>query len=285
MYGGSVHGRTNALYFSSANVDDAWSAHAWSPYLQINRGSTYMNDIAVDSHGVIHVIFDDRVILSPQEGQAIYSDIYYRQSTDGGITWSTPVNISNSPETGSARPYLEVDSQDVIHVTWDESGDYLSGGETIPTYSVYVYSTDGGASWSTQNIIRYPDDTPMQLTVGSTGKGGVMLVWRSKQDQNIYNRWSSDGGVTWSLMPTSLDIYARPWAAPFDMYDMTTDSDGNIHLIVVGQLREGNIMPGVYHLVWNGSQWSTPEEVFLQNDLYPEYPKIAITQGNQIHAP
>jgi hypothetical protein len=284
LYGGSVHDRVSALYFSSASIADAWSAQAWSPYLQINRGSTYMNDIAVDSQGVIHVIFDDRVMLSSQENEVIYSDIYYRQSTDGGITWSTPMNLSNSPETGSARPYLEVDSQDVIHVTWDESGDYLPGGETIPQYSVYMYSTDGGSSWSTQNIIRYPADTPVQLTVGSTGKGGVMLVWRSKQDQKIFYRWSSDGGVTWSVTPTIHDIYARPWAAPFDMYDMTTDSDGNIHLILVGQLQEGNIMPGIYHLVWNGTQWSLPEEVFQENDLYPEYPKIAISEGNRIHA-
>lgn len=284
LYSGSVHGRPLTLYFTQANVNDAWSAQAWSPYVQINHGASYMGDIAVDSHGVIHVIYDDSVRYPWQENQEVYADIYYRKSFDGGKTWTIPVNLANSPDTGSARPYLEIGSDDTLHVTWDEGWDRFTGAEANSLYSAYTYSKDGGESWSIIKIISYPTSTTGQLTVGSNGKGGVMLVWRSTLDQNVYFQWSNDGGVTWSVKPTIHGIYTRQWTIPFDMYDMASDSNGNIHLILVGQRNETDSYPGVYHLVWDGKRWSDPQLIFYQDNLYPEYTKIVIYGGNQIHA-
>ena len=283
LYGGSVHNKNFALYFTQANLNDAWSGQAWSPSIQVNLNQSYMGDIAVDSHGVIHVIYDDMVSYTGQQKGRNYSDIYYRKSTDGGKNWSTPANLSNSPQTGSARPYMEIDSNDTIHVTWDEGWDRLTGVEANSQYSVYTYSKDGGESWSVPKMIDYPNGSTEQLTVGSTGKGGVMLVWRSKLDQNLYYQWSSDGGVTWSVMPTIHNMSARPWTIPFDMYDMASDSNGTIHLVVVGQPSDKDTIPGVYHLIWDGVRWSKPEKIFWQDNLYPEYPKIVISEGNQIH--
>jgi hypothetical protein len=284
LFRGSINNKPLTLYYTQANVEEAWSAQAWTHNYQINRGSAYLSDIAVDSHGVIHVIYDDTYHFSGQENQVVYADIYYRKSTDGGMTWSSPINLSNSPETGSARSYLEVDSSDTIHVTWDEGWDRLSGVEADSLYSAYTNSKDEGESWSAPKNISYPNDTPVQLSVGANGKGSVMLVWRSKLDQRIYYQWSSDNGVIWSVPPTIPNIFARPWSIPFDMYHMATDSNGNIHLILVGQLQKNNPIPGVYHLVWNGKWWSNPEKIFQQDNLYPEYPKIVISEGNQIHA-
>jgi hypothetical protein len=284
LYGGSVHSRPLTLYYTQADVDSAWSAQKWLPYQQINRGVSYMGDIAVDSRGTIHIIYDDRVNYAGTESTQYYADIFYRNSTDGGFTWSTPVNLANSPQTGSARPYLEIGSDDVINVTWDEGWDRLSGNITTTLYSAYTFSADGGNTWSTPKYIDYPADSPSQLTVGSTGLGGVMLVWRSELDQRIYYQWSADGGLTWSLMPTIHGIFARPWTTPFDMYDMATDSNGNIHLIVVGQLAEDDAYPGVFHLVWDGKKWSEPEVIYQSINYYPEYPKIVISEGNQLHA-
>lgn len=286
LFRGSINGNPLTLYFTQANLDNAISAQGWSPYEQINRGSSYMSAIALDSHGVIHVIYDDIENPSKQSSQVIYSDIYYRQSADGGKTWSSPIDLSNSPDTGSARPHLVVDSSDTIHVTWDEGWDRLSGNLASTFTGGYTYSKDGGQSWSTPKIINYPANGPVQLTVGSNGKGGVMLVWRSKleQDQNVYYQWSKDGGATWSTIATIPGIYARPWTIPFDMYNTATDSAGNIHLVMVGQLQKTDVSQGVYHLIWDGNQWSVPEKVFMQDNLFPENPKIVIAEGNQIHA-
>lgn len=284
LYGGTTHDRTQALYFTEANVDQAGSAQAWSPYTLINRGVSYMSDIAVDSHGVIHVIYDDTIYYPGETTKVVYSDIYYRKSTDGGKTWSSPVNLSSSPETGSARAYLFIDEHDTIHVTWDEGWDRLTGVEAGSSNSVYIYSSDGGETWSNPKIIDYPGNELAQLTVGSSNKGGVILIWRSKLEQKVYFTWSNDGGKTWSGTSVIHGVFTRPWAnIPYDMYDTAMDSNGNIHLILVGQPAENNPIPGVYHVVWDGKQWSKPDLIFYRDNFYPEYPKIIISNGNQIH--
>jgi hypothetical protein len=69
------------------------------------------------------------------------------------------------------------------------------------------------------------------------------------------------------------------------MYDMTTDSAGNIHLLVVGrESPEDDATLGVYHQSWDGNQWSAPTMIFASAELYPEYPKIIVYEGNQLHA-
>jgi hypothetical protein len=69
------------------------------------------------------------------------------------------------------------------------------------------------------------------------------------------------------------------------MYDLATDSAGKIHLLAVGRERPTVEAPlGVYHLVWDGQSWSAPYRVFVASGLLPEYPKIVIHRGNQLHA-
>jgi len=182
---------------------------------------------------------------------------------------------------------MEIDSSDNIHVTWDEGWDRLTGADAGEYYSVYMNSQDGGISWSSPKIVYYPQQTAVQLTAGSNGKGGVMLVWRSHSTlyNNFYYQWSTDNGDTWGVPKVISGTFARPWTNPYDMYDMASDSAGNIHLIVTGrETNDENATLGVYLLTWDGKEWSSPEKIFSQENLYPEYPKIVISAGNQIHA-
>jgi hypothetical protein len=133
--------------------------------------------------------------------------------------------------------------------------------------------------------VTYPDSTVAQLTVGSDGHGGVMIVWRGTSREEIYYQWSTDGGHSWGAPFSIPKIFARPWTTPFDMYDMAADSAGHIHLLAVGrESQSSDALLGVYHLVWDGVRWSPPARVFTTPELYPEYPKIVIHEGNQLHA-
>jgi len=68
------------------------------------------------------------------------------------------------------------------------------------------------------------------------------------------------------------------------MYDMAADSAGHIHLVVVGrESLDENAPLGVYHLEWDGTSWSAARRIYSDPLLYPEYPKIAINRGNQLH--
>jgi len=126
------------------------------------------------------------------------------------------------------------------------------------------------------------------MTLGLDNDGNVLLVWRSRELGRLYYTWSGDGGIAWSAVKQVPGIYARPWASPYDAYDTATDSLGRIHVLVVATTAppdQRNPPLGVYHLTWDGKTWLEPQVVaYYPGPSNPEYPKIAIGQGNHLHA-
>lgn len=287
LFGGSVYGTVLTLRYQRAPADEARSAASWSDSHRISGSGSYMSDIAIDSQGVIHVIYDHAV--EPVEAQSGSSpgvcvgcaDIFYRRSTDGGRTWSYPINLSDSP-TGSSRPQLEIDGADHIHVVWDEGWDSLTG-QGKPISGTYVVSLDGGNSWSEPVTFSHPEGTNAQLTVGIDGWGNPLVVWRATSRDEIFYALSSDNGASWSAPAVIPKILARRWTTPLDLFDMTTDSGGHVHLLMVGRISAEQERPGVYHLAWDGAGWSPPAQVFVGAG-FPLYPKILVSQGNRLHA-
>ena len=275
------------MYYKQARANEATSAAAWtSPELINFRKATYMKDIAVFEKKV-HVVYDD----AGAEGEDIKcsgcGDIFYRRSDDLGMNWSPGVSLFPT-ETGSARVQLEMDKDGALYVTWDEGWDRFTDRTSPERYGVYIYSVDGGDTWSSPTSITYPNSTNVQLTVGADGQEGVMLAWRtiSPDYPYIYYMWSKDQGQTWSPPRSMPNFVARRWASPFDKYDMATDSAGHIHLLAVGHTLtdQGEQKPlGLYHFEWDGQQWSAALPVYEGSD-FPEYPQLIIERGNQLHA-
>jgi len=180
---------------------------------------------------------------------------------------------------------MQVDFEDNIYVIWDEVDDR---GNLLS--STYVVSSDGGESWSTPAHFISSLGRSRQATMGVDGQGHVVAVWRTDQDDHIYYQLSSDGGSSWSA-PSVIDgLLARSrlyYASKYDKYDMAPDGAGSLHLLVVGRTTESEDPeepPGLYHLEWDGTSWSPATLVFYEPDLFPEYPSIAVGEGNSLDA-
>jgi len=274
------------MLYKRAPADEAFSAATWSaPSLINTRNLTYLKDIRIYKD-TIHVVYDDRGGGDEESECITCADIFYRHSLDRGLTWSAPQPLFPSDGIGSARAQLEVDKNGTVYVTWDDGWDRFSNYTSDEKYGVYLYSTDGGDTWSSPLMVTYPVLANFQLTVGSDGAGGVMLVWRTESTDypGIYYMWSKDYGATWGQPRALPNINSRFSRTPFDRYDMVTDSAGHIHLLVVGHLgsREA-AFPGLYHFEWDGQAWSEPTALY-ENDWYPEYPHLVVHEGNQLHA-
>jgi hypothetical protein len=283
VYGGTANNVPLRFLYSQSQVRTAWSAKSWSPPEMVNLGISYAGDIDVDSNKRLHIIYDDVYRQAGDTTSTNLSDIYYRQSDDNGITWSRSLALFPESSTGSARTALHVDEQDILHVTWDEGWDRLTGTTGGAFHGIYMSSADGGATWSTAKVIDTPVSSVAQLTAGSNNRGGVMLVWRSVASPDLYYQWSPDG-KTWQDPVMFLTLNARPFSSPFDRYEMATDSGGNIHLIAVGSLIFTPTVLGVYHMVWDGQAWSQPDLIYQDTLRAPEYPRIKVSQGNLVHA-
>ena len=146
------------LYTSylSAPWEKAWSANTWSAPRHVNGGTSYFNALAMDHKGALHVLWNEAIPDDPKAPKPACSncaDLFYRSSPDGGTTWSSPINLSRSPE-GSVKQQIKIDKNDTLHVVWEEGYDwYASQGD--PVASMYRRSRDGGKTW----------DPPMRFTL------------------------------------------------------------------------------------------------------------------------
>ena len=93
-------------------------------------------------------------------------DIFFAKSTDGGVTFSTPVNVSNNVGPSG---WALVTAPNNIYVTWEDS--------TPGNYDIFVAkSTDGGSTFDTPvNVSNTPQDSAFKQMVATNDS--VYLVW------------------------------------------------------------------------------------------------------------
>jgi hypothetical protein len=64
---------------------------------------------------------------------------------------------------------------------------------------------------------------------------------------------------------------------------MATDSAGDIHMVLVGRTARDQKSLDMLHLRWDGSTWSQPEIIADYAGDVAEWPRVAISNGNQLH--
>jgi hypothetical protein len=119
--------------------------------------------------------------------------IRFAQSSDDGITWTTPVNVSDA--AGGTGSNLAAGTDGVIHVVWSQGG------------VRYDRSTDAGASFGIDVQIRSAtlNGFPFICVDYSTGitRGNVYVVW-SDNSSGSYDVWfqrSTNSGTSWLGTP------------------------------------------------------------------------------------
>ncbi len=285
--------RHQAVYYTQARAELAWSARAWrEPHRISGLFSTYIPDLLIGPDGTIHAFWAEWVPVTLSEEERFreqrspyLADIFYRASRDGGAHWSKAVNLSQTPNVGSGRVSVAMDGLGGLHVAWDEGWDRVSlDGE--PQRVAYAHSLDGGLTWSEPLVFSPTQDTYAQMTVGTGRDGQVLLVWRTLTSNRLLYAHSEDRGSTWSEPQPIPGFYARLWRSPFDAYDMATDALGRIHLVAVGDTSPTTPRSpeSLYHLVWDGERWSEIEPVALYpGPANPEFPRITIEKGYRLH--
>jgi hypothetical protein len=271
--------RDTTVYYSQAPVQQASVARSWRPSYPLSVDQVaYFSDIKVDSKGVVHAVFTENV-LSPS--CPICFRIYYRQSTDNGNNWSIRSDISNLP-TGAAKPQLLVDDEDNLHLVWEAGRGGATGQLSDPTTVMYSASYDGGTTWRRALEFAVPDGRAKNITIGQDGRGNLVTAWLALPDDLIYYQVSTNRGRTWSNPEPIPNVYGG-WAiytARLDGYHMATDSAGNIQMVAVGRTSEVDETLSVLLLTWNGSSWSRPSVITSMTGDVPEWPRIAISNGN-----
>lgn len=216
-----------------------WSHPVWPAYTEVgykrssDGGVTWSSDtlltnsplmncpvpIALDSQGNPHICWEEYGF--PYPGR-----LWYKNSTDGGLTWNPSVLIADSDTTLPGAPNIAVDGLGRVYVFftayWGSKPD-----STWERQIIYRVSKDTGWTFGPRTPLTVYPASPGPASVIADFNGGVHAVWGDGPGSLLFYNGSTDGGVTWRFNPpfNLTDSFQGGWPS------LTTDQTGRVHLV------------------------------------------------------
>ncbi|MBI3459791.1 exo-alpha-sialidase [Candidatus Acetothermia bacterium] len=146
--------------------------------------------LAVDGQGNLYVAWADASVES--------GDIFLIKSSDGGETWSEPLNLSNSKGFSDA-PSIAFGGPDTVLVVYDDTTDDPLGHVNI------ARSTDGGRTFSAPKEISAPKHGGYPK-IARDAEGRLVVAFMEVQaggtQRSLAFTISTDGGLSFSSPQT-----------------------------------------------------------------------------------
>ncbi len=208
----------------------------------------------------IHIVWID--------GRDGNPEIYYKRTTDGGITWQEDTRLTNN-SAASRYPSIAVYGS-LVHVVWE---DYRDGKDEV----YYKRSIDGGETWSED--IRLTNDVASSFAPSIAVSGShVHIVWQDYRNVNmeIYYKRSTDGGTNWGI-DTRLSN-----ATGYSTFPSIAAIGSLVHIVWYDD-RDGIYFSEIYYKrsTDGGINWGS-ETRLTNNPSDSRYPSIACS-GSSLH--
>jgi hypothetical protein len=187
-----------------------------------NSDPSITPQVAGDAAGNIYAVWVDET--------ASNWNILFRCSTDGGLTFLAPINLSNSTNstnsTGySFSPRIAVDAGGGINVVWVD---------TTPGYRAVIFrrSVNCGATFSAPNNLSNgtaPADS-VNPEIAVDAGGNISVVWENDNITfGVFYTHSAAGGASFST-PVNLAANTTRTTGSFNP-QLATDGNGNIYVV------------------------------------------------------
>ena len=198
--------------------------------------------------------------------------IQTRWSSDGGVTWSTAVDLTSRSDSTSFTPRLSVDASGRAIAVWRAQA---NGGNAIQTRS----SSDGGVTWSPVVNLATSARNLFNPRVSVNSEGKAIAVWVStnrRQQFTVQANSSSDGGATWTGTTVDLtdpvsDIAIKP--------QVSIDSSGRV--IALWEHYDGsNLIVQSKTSANGGVTWSSAANLSTTGE-HVDKPRLSIDGANR----
>ena len=238
----------------------------WEPDVRLTNNpagsqTSYNNAWCIAANGnVVHIVWMDDRDGYPN------SEIYYKRSTDGGVTWGADTRLTNNG-FASMYPSIAISGSNV-HVVWQ---DYRAINEEI----YYKHSTDGGITWGADTRLTSNTDWSQYPSIAVSGTL-INVVWEDNRDGNdeIYYKRSTDGGIIWGADTRLTNATSYSWSPSIAVF-------GSFIHVVWSDNRDGDYEI-YYKLSTDGGLiWGTDTRL-TNNSFGSFYPSIAVS-GTLIH--
>jgi len=257
---------------------DLHNTHSWSAPLKLTTDESYWTQIRVLPDGRLVVLYNQMIPVKVGGIEERRPALYSRTSDDHGLTWSSPRRISTSADRVARTTLASTADGSHLLAAWDVGYDNMSATGT-PSGVATAVSADGGQTWSEPWTL----NGEYEQSVVATDNHRALLVYRSTISDRLFYRTSTDGGLTWSAGREVPGAQAREYVNKhnFDKLSLAVDGDGRFLLGWVGTDEDAPKGLSVMVATWDGLVWTNPQ-VVASPDGFPEYPRLAISLGNQM---
>ncbi len=143
--------------------------------------------VAVDKSDAVYLTFYNRYSTAT----GLNREVMVRKSTDGGSTFSTPVNVSNN-DGQSMFPFLAADARSGVSIVWQDD----SGNDQTDVF--YAHSADGGKTFGAPlNLSANPGVSTNPAGVVDA-LGNLLVMWTDDSAANteVFSAWAPTGDST-----------------------------------------------------------------------------------------
>ena len=242
-------------------------------YVYLNPIPSGMNPDIAAWEDSIHVVWQQTVA----GGDAIY----YSNSTDNGLSWSSPRRITLDDDSGT-MPCIEVNTTN-IHLVFHR---WYFGGLRYAYETFYLRSNDSGATWSNPTLLTPADGLDSAYSDMKVNGNKIHIIIEDARDlmprpggvaYQLYYFNSSDGGITWSpeqrltyssndAMGSSIDIQGNTINIVWANYTFDVDDTGGPADIYYINSTDGGITWSEnYKLTFALGNSNTPDVAFSGN--------------------
>jgi hypothetical protein len=266
------------LYYTKAYLAMADIPASWAKPELIAGNSTGITP-GIANIGAIAVDDEGNNIVVIYSGSENGDGLYFISSSDQGIDWSSsyPIYLVGGDDLVVTDPELYVGKSGVFHAVWSTLDGKGLGG---PGY--YSRLELEKQTWSEPMNLDVPGiRTPSVIE----SNGEVFVSYHHVNSNGNWWRRSSDNGLTWTY-PSQV---SSKYVGTNGGLSFVTDSNGTLHAFFGERINDNS--HGMWHIIWNGATWTSPEAVVSGpqvkdtiggNGFDPRSARAVVSNGNLI---
>ncbi len=226
---------------------------------------------ANDNAYFVFIEYNDYYETNPPEGVGV------AKTTDGGETWSAPVNAADTPYFDDKETAC-IDSEGNMYIVWGHVT-YNSSYHIVDMEMRFTKSTDGGASFSPTTV---PAEPWISYIHSTSNDSLYMTIVNGTTDiaqfNQIFFTRSDDRGVTW----TPRVLVTPPYEQGNYIVVVDTDSQHNVYVAYMAGVI-GDLEIYVTKSTDGGRTWDTPVQVNDDSTGMQRMVEMYITEDDTIH--
>jgi hypothetical protein len=214
-----------------------------------SSGCSFNPVMAVDAGGNINIVWEDSGDCS-----FLTSNIFFSRSTDGGITFSTPTNLSATMNTALfSFPQIAVDAAGNINVVWESD----TGNLAI----WFSGLRNGGATFSSPKMVSTNPGGSLNAQIAVDKNGSINVVWEDDiaGHSDVSFSRSTDNGTNFSF-PMNLSNPLGNCIANSNSPRIGLDAAANINVVWTNDCG-GNFDIFLSRSSDNGATFSSPKNL------------------------